>query len=143
MSTTNVKAFFEALNSDKALAEKLAAADKAFGEKHAGEEKNEATRLAAAEEIIIPIAKEAGFNFTVNDVVEFEKSNLRGEDEEIDDMELAQVAGGVCGAGFTICFKVGVGVGANVGEGEMNTCWALGYGGVSGCVVKGGSVGSV
>ena len=50
--------------------------------------------------------------------------SLLGE-EEIDDMELAKVAGGNSGwgAGYTVCLKLGVGLG-----------------GVSGCVVIGGSV---
>jgi len=140
----NVKAFFEKLNQDKTLAEKLAVADKAFGEKHKGEEKNEATRLAAAEEIIIPVAKEAGFNFTVDDMVAFEASNLPDEDEEIDDGELAQVAGGngAKGVGFTLCFKVGIGIGGSVDttNGEVNECCLFGVGGLSGCAYFGGSL---
>jgi len=141
MSTTDVKSFFEAVNSDKALAERLAAADKAFGEKHKGEEKNEATRLAAAEEIIIPIAKEAGYNFTINDMVAFEAANAHSEEEEIDDGELAQVAGGIDG-GFTLCSGFGIGLGgiADYDSDRVNVCWIIGSGGVSGCFIKGGSL---
>ena len=141
MSTASVKAFFEALNSNRDLVEKLAAADKAFGEKHKSEEKNETTRLAAAEEIIIPVAKEAGFNFTINDLVAFEAANAPNEDEEIDDGELAQVAGGTgdWGAGISYCMSmIGMGVGCQSGDNGTTVCAAIGIGSGTGiCLVKG------
>ena len=92
MSVDQVKAFFEKSKDDEALAQKIKDAQAAYK----GDKSDKDTAIAAT---VIPIAAEAGFNFTVAD---FKAAFDKGEGEASED-ELDKVAGGsgwltiVCG----------------------------------------------
>ena len=106
MAQETAKKFMDQLAGDKALQEKLAAALNAF----AG---NKSDEKAVFETVLAPIAKEAGFDFSYEDMLA--ASNASGE---LSDDELDQVAGGAhCfGLGFgksddaTCCNVIGAGV---------------------------------
>ena len=126
MAKENIAKFYEALARDKALAEKLAAADKAYAETHElpAADADEVAQLAfcreAAKEIILPIAAEAGFPFTVEEMEAFEKEQIATL--QMSDDELDQVAGGgfklSWGYGHHICKDAGIGFGLNKVDGE-------------------------
>lgn len=80
MSVEQAKAFFSKLKEDEALGKKFADAQAAY--------KGDKEGTVAA--VIIPVAKEAGFNFTVED---FNAAFNKGEGEASED-ELEAVAGG-------------------------------------------------
>jgi hypothetical protein len=83
MSVEQVKAFFDKVKADSALAQKLKDAQASFkGDK--------SDKDAAIAEIVIPVAAEAGFNFTAE---EFKAAFDKGEGEASAD-ELDAVAGG-------------------------------------------------
>ena len=84
MSLDQIKAFFQKANEDEALAQKLKDAQAAFK----GDISDKAAAFAA---VIIPVAAEAGFNFTVEDF----KAAFDDEGEASTD-ELHAVAGGGC-----------------------------------------------
>lgn len=72
MSKENVKAFMEKLATDKELQDKI----------------NDRARVAEA--VIIPVAKEAGFDFTVEEL----RAYLAEMPEKVAEGELEDVAGG-------------------------------------------------
>ena len=83
MSVKQVKAFFDKVNSDEELAQKLKDAQAAFK----GDTSDKDAAIAA---VVIPVAKSAGFNFTVAD---FNAAFDNSEGEASAD-ELENVAGG-------------------------------------------------
>ena len=95
MAKENVKKFYEEISKNKELQEKLKKAQ----ESYTGDRSNKAE---AAEAIIIPIAKEAGFDFTNEELkkAEMEMAKEKGISEE----ELENVSGG---GGF--CLLIGGG----------------------------------
>lgn len=90
MAKENVAKFFEKLASDKALAEKLAAVAKEYSSK--GDD--EAALKAAAEAVILPLAKEAGFSFTAEELMAYHEEKQGDMEGEISDDEMANAAGG-------------------------------------------------
>ena len=80
MSVEQVKAFFDKIRSDESLAQKLKDADAFKGDK--------SDKEAAVAAIVIPIAAEAGFNFTVDDF------KAAFDSEKLSEDELKAVAGG-------------------------------------------------
>ena len=87
MSVEQVKAFFAKVKADSTLANKLKDAQAAYK----GDKSDKAAEFA---EIVIPVAKSAGFNFTVDDFKAAFDNN--GEGEASGD-ELDAVAGGMNG----------------------------------------------
>lgn len=83
MSVEQAKAFFDKVKEDEALAQKLKDAQDAYK----GDKSDKEATFAA---VVIPVAKSAGFNFTVED---FKEAFGSGEGEASDD-ELDKVAGG-------------------------------------------------
>ena len=94
MALENVKAFYEALETDTELQAKVNAADQAYD----GDAADEA---AAAAAILLSVAKEAGFDFTSEELLEFEKT--AAADGEFSEDELEAVSGGA------ICMFIGFG----------------------------------
>ena len=104
MSVEQVKAFFNKVKEDAALAQKLKDAQATYK----GDTSDKEAAVAA---IVIPVAKSAGFNFTVEDCkAAFDKSEGEASEDELN-----AVAGGgaedYCGvpivlgcAGFSIQF---------------------------------------
>ena len=115
MAKENIKAFFEALSKDEAL-------QKALKEKELAYTGKKEDREAVINEVLIPVAEEAGYAFTLDELKEFEKG-MRPEGE-LDESELEAIAGGV--EVWGACVVVGVGYGT--------TCFILGG---SLCVVAG------
>ena len=112
MAIENVKAFYEALETDTELQAKVNAADQA----HNGDAADEAAAIA---DILLPIAKEAGFDFTVEELLEFE--NAAAPEGEFTEDELEAVAGG-----YAICFFIGFGKSKNKKSGAF--CKYIGIG---------------
>ena len=101
MSVEQVKAFFAKVNEDSELAQKLKDAQAAY----TGDKSDKDAAIAA---VVIPVAAEAGFNFTVADFNAVFDNNEVEEGEASED-ELNAVAGGdwcgdaakwVCGKAF-------------------------------------------
>ena len=86
MSVEQAKAFFQKVKEDPELAKKIKDAQAAYK----GDTSDKEAAIAA---VVIPIAAEAGFNFTVAD---FKEAFGSGEGEASDD-ELDKVAGGDAG----------------------------------------------
>ena len=108
MAAENVKAFFEALSKDEAL-------QQALKEKELAYTGSKEDREAIVKEVLLPVAKEAGYAFTLEELKEFEKS-MRVEGELVEN-ELESVAGGM---NWGVCFIFGAGGGS--------TCVVVGSG---------------
>ena len=120
MNKDTVK-FMELLKTDKALQDKLAAAAESYdGDK---------TQEAVFQNVTLPVAEEAGFHFTFEELREYlqQQSN---DVQTLDPDEMDQVAGGSgdsLGVGFTSCDGLGWGLGAAFG-GNSGICALIGYG---------------
>ena len=88
MSVEQVKAFFAKVKEDSALAQELKDAEAAYNG-------NTSNKVAEFAEIVIPVAAQAGFTFTVDDF----KAFVDNSEGEISEEELDAVAGGTlyCG----------------------------------------------
>lgn len=114
MAKENITAFFEALSKDKALQQALKGKELAYtGAKE--------DREAIVKEVLIPAAKEAGYDFTLDELKECQKSKRMGD--VLEEGELESVAGGLT---WGACVLYGF------GGGDM--CF---YTGFSLCVVAG------
>ncbi len=85
MSVEQVKAFFDKVNADPTLSQKFKDAQAAY----TGDKSDKDAAIAA---FVIPIAKAAGFNFTVED---FKAAFANYEEGESSADELKAVAGGL------------------------------------------------
>ena len=100
MAKENIKAFFEALSKDEAL-------QKALEEKELAYTGAKEDRETVVAEVLIPAAKAAGYDFTAEELKEFDKG-MRPEGE-LDESELESVAGGV--EDWGLCVLAGIGWG--------------------------------
>ena len=134
MAKENVGKFYEKLTQDAALAEKLNALDKDFAEKNGTSADDAAMREKAVEAIIIPLAKEVGLPFTLEELKEYEQEQMKNM--TLSEDELDQVAGGRkkqqksgksdrTGAG-AYCAFLGVGFGKTERKGTTAYCFLLG-----------------
>jgi pantothenate synthetase len=107
MAQENVKLFKEKLLGSEELKAKLKAAEEAYTGDKADAEK-------IAEAIIIPLAKEAGLPFTVEEL----KAAKEAEKQEgaLSDKELESVAGGKSVDKLGFCLFIGGGVGGSCAE---------------------------
>ena len=95
MAKENVRKFYEKLESSKELQEKLVKAQESYiGDK--------ADREAVLETVLLPIAKEAGYDFTISEYKNAQREAMaeKGMSEE----ELENVSGG-----GSFCFLIGFG----------------------------------
>jgi pantothenate synthetase len=113
MAQENVKLFQEKLLESEELKAKL----KAAGEAYTGD-KADAEKIAEA--IIIPLAKEAGLPFTVEELKAAEAA--MGQEGALNDEELEAVAGGK----LAFCFILGAKGKKVVGMAE-SFCLGFGY----------------
>ena len=136
MAKENVGKFYEKLAQDAALAEKLNALDKDFAEKIGTAADDAATREKAVDAIIIPLAKEVGLPFTLEELKESEQEQLK--EMNLSEDELDQVAGGRGKprpedkgkpSYKAACAIVGVGIGVVKDKKRKNTaaCFVLGF----------------
>ena len=114
MAKENIKAFFEALSKDEAL-------QKALEEKELAYTGAKEDRETVVAEVLIPAAKAAGYDFTAEELKEFD-NGMRPEGE-LDESELESVAGGLT---WGVCVLYGF------GGGDMCV-----YTGFSLCVIAG------
>lgn len=133
MAKENVGKFYEKLARDAALAEKLNALDKDFAEKNGPSTDDAAMREKAVEAIIIPLAKEVGLPFTLEELKEYEQEQLK--EMNLSEDELDQVAGGKRkyhgpaannSKGGALCAFLGVGFGKTERKGTTAYCFLLG-----------------
>ena len=133
MAKENVGKFYDKLAQDAALAEKLNALDKDFAEKNGTSADDAAMREKAVEAIIIPLAKEVGLPFTLEELKEYEQEQLK--EMNLSEDELDQVAGGSGGkrskgleprGGLNACAYLGVGFGKTKKNGKYAICFILG-----------------
>ena len=87
--------------------------------------------------MIIPFAKEQGFDFSIEDIKEFEQSII----EQLDEEQLKDIsAGGSIGFGLgaIICKLIGFGGLMSIGEEGAGVCVLIGFGwGGTGCLFVG------
>ena len=132
MAKENVGKFYEKLAQDAALAEKLNALDKDFAEKNGASADDAAMREKAVDAIIIPLAKEVGLPFTLEELKEYEQEQLK--EMNLSEDELDQVAGGRNttkyrkgeSGGLNACAFLGVGFGKTKKNGKYAFCILLG-----------------
>ena len=134
MAKENVGKFYDKLAQDAALAEKLNALDKDFAEKNGASADDAAMREKAVEAIIIPLAKEVGLPFTLEELKEYEQEQMKNM--TLSDDELDQVAGGKiksAGGGngekskpVAYCAFLGFGFGKTERKGNTAYCFLLG-----------------
>ena len=136
MAKENVGKFYDKLAQDAALAEKLNALDKDFAEKNGSSTDDAAMREKAVDAIIIPLAKEVGLPFTIEELKEYEQEQLK--EMNLSEDELDQVAGGHPGHhgpsgggsdgsnGINACAYLGVGFGKTKKNGKYAFCIILG-----------------
>ena len=77
MAKENVAKFYEKLAEDTALAEKLNALDKEFPEKNEAVADGADIREKAVEAIVLPLAKEVGLPFTLEELKEYEQDQMK------------------------------------------------------------------
>ena len=92
MAKENVGKFYDKLQEDAALAEKLNAMDKDFAEKNGASADDAAMREKAVAAVVIPLAQEVGLPFTLEELKEYEQEQLK--EMTLSEDELDQVAGG-------------------------------------------------
>ena len=136
MAKENVGKFYDKLAQDAALAEKLNEMDKKFADTNEGSADDAAMREKAVETIIIPLAKEVGLPFTLEELKEYEQEQLK--EMNLSEDELDQVAGGRGKprpedkgkpSYKAACAIVGVGIGVVKDKKRKNTaaCFLLGF----------------
>ena len=136
MAKANVGKFYEKLAQDAALAEKLNALDKDFAEKNGASTDDAAMREKAVDAIIVPLAKEVGLPFTLEELKEYEQDQMKNM--TLSEDELDQVAGGRGKprpedkgkpSYKAACAIVGVGIGVVKDKKRKNTaaCFLLGF----------------
>jgi predicted ribosomally synthesized peptide with nif11-like leader len=128
MSKENVKLFYEALARDKALQVKFAG----LGKKYEGKKPDEAQTDLIYRNELVPMAKEAGYAFTLAELKEYAAAARKPAMREITEEELAGVAGGNCacvvgGGGNLDGHKCACVVGGG-GKGGGTTCACVSYG---------------
>ena len=132
MAKENVKKFLEELSTNKELQEKFMEAQKGYEAEGKGEEE-------IFEDIVLPIAKEAGYDFTISEYKNAQRDVIA--EKGISEEELENVSGGwsVCwGVGisnspFSMCFTGGADCDFTSREAEgmgagVNCCFYLGFG---------------
>ena len=129
MAKANAAKFYQKLQDDAALAEKLDEMGKNFAEKNGTSADDAAMREKAAEAIILPLAQEVGLPFTLDELKEYEQEQLKGLNLSEDELE--QVAGGVpkntnSRNGVNACAYIGVGFGRTKKDGKVAFCILFG-----------------
>ena len=109
MAKENVKKFLEELSTNKELQEKFMEAQKGYKAEGKGEEE-------IFEDIVLPIAKEAGYEFTMSEYKNAQREAMA--EKGISEEELENVSGG-----WSVCWGVGI------SSSWFSFCFTLGYDG--------------
>jgi len=112
------KKFMELVQTDSSLKKRLEEA----GKNYTGEQNDEAIFRS----VVTPIAEEAGFDLSLDDVKE--------SVQELNPDEMCQVAGGGEGSGGWVCLVIGAGLGRH--ETTDDSCIVIGTG-LGACAHKG------
>jgi predicted ribosomally synthesized peptide with nif11-like leader len=123
MSTENVKKFYEAVSQDESLKQKFVE----LSQKYQGQQMDEAKMKSITEEEVLPMAKQIGYSFTMDDLKEFGEEMKRANMNcELSEEEMEAVTGGRevinpvvwCinnglsnWSGITYCFIIGIAIG--------------------------------
>ena len=120
-----IKKFEELLKTDEAFQKKLADAAQAYN--------GEMTEEAIFNNVLVPVASEYGITATLDELKDYLEGLVNNQEMEED--ELKQVAGGTksgggtYGAGMTFCIYAGVGIGGTAdGKGDVGACVGIGGG---------------
>ena len=127
-----LKKFEELMKTDAAFQEKL----KAAMESYTGEQ----TEEAVFDAVLVPLAKEYGISASFEEYKEY-ANHISGEDRELNEDEVNQVAGGGKGGGFGLsaCAIIGIGAGG-AGSESGGACAVIGAGyGKTDCMLIGES----
>jgi hypothetical protein len=132
MSKENVKLFYEALARDKALQEK----SMAIARKYEGQKLDEIQTEVIYQKELIPLAKLAGFSFTLAELKAYAAESGKSAMRELSEEELVNVTGGGCGCAIggggnldgATCACVFGGGGKNSWTGDVCMCPLLGAG---------------
>jgi len=111
MAKENISKFFEAVQTEEELKQKIEAIDREYREQ--GQELTESQRIMITGERILPLAADRGLHFTIDELKDFETEQLEKfkGDGEISQQELeTAVVGGVYN-GAALCFIIGLGRG--------------------------------
>ncbi len=132
MSKEDVSLFFDSMAKDEVLQARFKEANAVILEKHTGDLTKKESLEAIFEEDIIPIVKEAGYDFSYNDLIAYSEGK---SEHALNDDELEAVTGGndVC-----VCVIAGFGT-----FGDLGFACAIGGAGESEtfacyCVIGGG-----
>ncbi len=127
MSKENVKRFYDALAKDPTLQTKT----RAITQKHQGQKLDQAQLDMIYQQELIPLAKGAGYDFTLDELKTYARETGKIGPREVSEEELASVAGGAS----CVCVIGGS------GESLDCTCVAVGWGGGGKCVCVAGGGG--
>ena len=115
LSTENVRKFYEVVSQDEAMKQKFVE----LSQKHQGQPMDEAKAKLITEEEVLPMAKQMGYSFTMDDLNAYgEEMQQANMNRELSDSELKAVSGG-----YAICFVIGFGESAYchiIGTGRIN-----------------------
>ena len=117
MSAENVKKFYEAVSRDEALKQKFIE----LSQKYQGQSMDEAKGMSILEQEALPIAKQLGYEFTIDDLKSYgEEMKQANMNCELSDEEMQAVAGGIQAA---ICVLFGISLD---GQFVLASCFVVG-----------------
>ncbi len=122
MSQENVKGYFETLAKNKELQEKLTKLNK----KYEGADLTQAQLDLACERELLPLAKEYGFEFTLEEYKAYALEMSVPKTGKLDDDELEAVSGGTGGCGCILA-----GGGGDPDNGHAGCACILGGAGIN------------
>ena len=127
MSVENVKKFYEAVSKDEALKQKFVE----LSQKYEGQPMDEAKGMSILEQEALPIAKQLGYEFTMDDLKSFsEEMKQAGMNCELSEEEMQAVAGGIPGDGargnFVFCLMLGFGTWSGRPTIDFAACFFVG-----------------
>lgn len=125
MAKANVEKFFAAVMADEDKKNRLQELGKFYGDKQL----DEVERIGLIEDHILPMAKEMGSAFTLDELKAYEAEKVedlkqKNSDGELSEEELEAVSGGLTAVG-TFCIIIGIGAGATSLSG---VCHFIGFG---------------
>ena len=121
MSVENVKKFYEAVSQDESLKQKFVE----LSQKHQGEEMDEAKLMSLIEQEALPLAKQMGYSFSMDDLKTYgEEMKQANMNCELSDGELEAVVGG---EKSLICVVAGFNEGFSASYNNHGVCCFLGF----------------
>ncbi len=137
MANQNIIKLNDLIVNNEDFRKKIADADSKINEKY-GKDLTDEQKTAAFDEFISPIAADAGIPISADEMKDFTDNHS----EELSEDELAAVAGGGEGWGFSLCWGLGIGIGYTVDDDDKHGggCCFLGINDTIGICVSEGAV---